>query len=285
MVHTNIKYQTLSTNISIAYLDEGEGDTSLLFIHGLANYLWVWKWNIQELKKKYRCLAIDLPGNGLSSRGNFDFTFPFWEQCILEFIAKQKLKKVILVGHSMGGQIASYLCIRNPLLCTQLILIAPAGFEYFTPHEANLLRSAITLGNFFNMDEVHISQSIRNSFFITTNTTQLIINELNAIIKKNDRIQYRRMLELCMDNMLNTQIYHQLKTITARTLVLFGEEDMLIPNKFLHPGSTASLAKKATQQIPNVQLILYKKAGHFVQIEKYNEVNKDILLFLQHPIN
>jgi pimeloyl-ACP methyl ester carboxylesterase len=55
----------------INYIDEGTGTTTLLMIHGLANYALGWKRNISELRKYYRCIAIDLPGNGLSEPGDF----------------------------------------------------------------------------------------------------------------------------------------------------------------------------------------------------------------------
>lgn len=59
------------------YIDEGEGDT-FLFIHGLATYALSWRRNIDELKKSYRCIAVDLPGNGLSDRADYPYGISFF---------------------------------------------------------------------------------------------------------------------------------------------------------------------------------------------------------------
>jgi len=273
---------SLKDGIKIAYIDCGNKDKEpIIFIHGLANYLWVWKWNVAELQEKYRCIAIDLPGNGFSSRGNYPYSMQFFAALILEFMDTLKLSNVSLAGHSMGGQIALQVALLQGSRINKLILSAPAGFEYYSFHDATLFKSAIAFGNFIAMDETHIMQSINSSFYSNTKIASEIISDLNSIIKHNDRIQYRRMMELCIDSMLDTQIFHQLKKIANKTLVFFGENDQLIPNRFLHPVSTKEIAKKGAKEMQDAKVIIYKETGHFVHIEKAEAVNKEIIRFMK----
>lgn len=277
-----IHYIELSDGMRIAYLEEGRSyKPTILFIHGLANAALVWQWNIQFLKEHFHCIAIDLPGNGHSGRGNFPYSINFYCQIIDEFMDALNLNSVVLCGHSMGGQVAIQSALNNPARIQQLILMAPAGFEYYTPEEAILFRSAITLGNFLNMDELHIAQSIQASFFRPNTTTQTIIDALNHFIRQNNRESYRRMLDLSIASMLEDQVFHKLKNIHCEVLVFFGEEDMLIPNRFLHPVSTLKIAEKACAQIIQVTLHSYPMTGHFVHIEQSLEVNATILKHLK----
>jgi len=89
----------------IAYVDEGNSENVLLFIHGLGSYLKAWDRNIPELKNHFRCIAFDLPGYGKSSKQIHSGEVSFMFEILNEFITKLNLKSVSLVGHSMGGQI------------------------------------------------------------------------------------------------------------------------------------------------------------------------------------
>jgi pimeloyl-ACP methyl ester carboxylesterase len=252
-------------------------------VHGLANYLWVWKWNIAALQENHRCIAIDLPGNGFSSRGDYAYSIDFYVSCLLEFAAILKLNKVTLVGHSMGGQIALRMALLHPMALKHLILIAPAGLEYFNAHEAMMYSSMIQFGSLFSMDEAHIAQSIQSSFYAHPVVAEEIIKDLNAIIQANDRKSYRRMIEKCISSMLSQQVFHKLGNIEIPVLILFGEQDQLIPNRFLHPVTPHEIAIQGAKKMKHAHVAIFKKAGHFVHIEKANEVNSAIQLFLQQP--
>ncbi|MBK7764318.1 MAG: alpha/beta hydrolase [Bacteroidetes bacterium] len=277
----SIQYIQLQNNLQIAYSETGhEHKECILFIHGLANYAGVWHWNIHHLKSKYRCIAIDLPGNGHSSRGDYPYTMPFYVFIIREFIKAMKLGKVHIMGHSMGGQIALHTAIHHGDEIGKLILSAPAGFEYYSPSDASLFKSAIALGNFLAMDEMQIAQSINTSFYAHPQIVKKIISDLQEIIAKNDRGQYRKMLENSIHSMLDEQVFQHLREIKNPVLCFFGENDQLIPNRFLHPQSPHEIGERACKEIANAQLITYPKTGHFVHIEQANEVNKEVLKFL-----
>jgi len=278
-----LNYAQLQHDIQIAYTDNNQqGKPCLLFIHGLANYLSVWHWNILELQNHYRCIAIDLPGNGHSSRTNCNYGIPFFAEIVVEFIAKLDLKNVILVGHSMGGQIALFTALHHADKIDKLILFAPAGFEYFSAHEAMLLKSAMTFGNFMVLDEMQITQSIQQAFHQQSTIANKIIEDLHVIIQKNNRTQYRKMLDQCIHSMLEMQVFSALNKIQHDTLVFFGENDQLIPNQFLHATTPKAIGEKAVKLMPNARLITYPATGHFAQIERAKEVNLAMQKFIQH---
>jgi pimeloyl-ACP methyl ester carboxylesterase len=253
----------------------------ILFIHGLANYGAVWNWNISELQHSCRCIAIDLPGNGHSGRQHKTYSIDFYAESVILFAKEMKLKNLTLAGHSMGGLIALKIALKGLPGLMNLVLFAPAGFEYYTPGESVLFKSAIAMGNFLNLDETQIAQSVRTSFYRQNKIAEIIIRELSAIIQQNDRSRYRAMLEQSIHSMLDDDIFIHLKEIPLPVLVFFGESDMLIPNRFLHPVSTRDIAVKGCGQLPHATLITYPDTGHFVQIEQAAAVNEAIKKFLK----
>lgn len=265
-------------------MDEGKGPQTLLFIHGLANYAPVWKYQIEALRKTNRCIAIDLPGNGYSSRGDYPYTVFFYAECVVRFIEKMDLKNVVLTGHSMGGQIAIIIALRYPHLIDKLVLVASAGLEYFAPHEVMMMNGMLSMGNMFSTDEFHLESAIRQSFFNTKNESETIIDELKTIMNAHSMKQWRAMSMASIKGMLNEQVQQYLPNITTPTLILFGEKDALIPSQMVHFGETPyGIAKKAAALIPNASYRMIPQAGHFVQLEKASEVNTAINEFVNTP--
>ena len=62
--HPVKKVKLPASGYTIAYTDEGRGEKTIIFIHGLGSYLQAWIKNVEDLKKDYRCISIDLPGYG-----------------------------------------------------------------------------------------------------------------------------------------------------------------------------------------------------------------------------
>ncbi len=277
-----LKKKRLTGGIEIAYTDSGGSELPVIvFIHGLANYHAVWQKNIDGLHQHYRCIAVDLPGNGSSSRQHRAYSIDFYAESIAALIREMQWTNVTLAGHSMGGLIAMKMVLHDVFAYRKLLLFAPAGFEYYSPQDSVLFKSAIAFGNFLQLDEVQISQSVRNSFYRPSDDCEQIISDLCRIVQQHNRADYRHMLEQSVHSMLDEDIFSKLKQISLPTLVFFGENDMLIPNRFLHPVSTKEIAETGTAKLPQAKLICFPATGHFVQIERAAEVNQAIMQFMK----
>jgi pimeloyl-ACP methyl ester carboxylesterase len=273
-------YVELPGNNNVAYIDEGAGQRTLLFIHGLANYALVWKKNIDELRQHYRCIAIDLPGNGLSGKEAYPYGMKFYARSVYEFIQALGLTRLTLVGHSMGGQVALTLMLNHPAAADSMVLCAPAGFEEFSPLDKTLYSNALHMFSYFSSDEQALRQAIENSFYRQPTQGEGIIRELAGIMKTYKLNAYRKMVDASIKSMLDDEVLSRLGKITIPVLVIFGRQDALIPNKLIHHTSTERLATEAVGKMPHATLTLISDAGHFVQWEKAADVNKLIQEFL-----
>lgn len=280
-----VNYLKLKNDINLAYTDQGSKDQkTLLFIHGLGSYLPAWKNNINELKAEYRCIAIDLPGYGKSSKGNYDVSMDFFADLIAEICSTLNFDQVSLIGHSMGGQIAISTSLKYPNLVEKLILVSPAGFETFTVGEREWFRNVMSVQAVRLTSPEQIRTNFAYNFYNLPEDAKFMISDRIAMRTASDFLAYCQHITYGVDAMVNSPVHDFLKDIKQPTLIIFGEQDNLIPNRYLHGGKTEKIATIGTELIPNSELKMINHAGHFVMFEKSMETNQHILDFMKKKI-
>lgn len=274
---------TLNDSTSINYIDEGTGSQTLLFIHGLGSNLKAWQKNIKALQTDFRCIALDLPNYGQSSQGQYPFTMSFFAETIEAFIQQLDLEEVVLVGHSMGAQIAMHFAIRYPNQLEKLILFAPAGFETFTAQQVAWFEQVYTAEFVKAAPEGQIINNFKLNFYDMPEDAQFMIDDRLAMRK--DTASYNRYCEMipqCVIGMLKEPVYELLADINCPTLIFYGKEDRLIPNPLLNAQlTTAEVGAAGAAKMPNAQLVMVPKAGHFVQWEGTQVVHPAMQSFLR----
>lgn len=274
----------VSDSVIIAYADEGQGEQTLLFIHGLGSYLPAWRKNMEVLSDNYRCIALDLPGYGKSSRGDYAFDMTFFATQVAAFIDQLSLKKVTLVGHSMGGQIAMTLALQHPEVIDRLVLIAPAGFETFTEQEVAWFKQIYTPAVVKATPVEQIERNFALNFHEANFPDDARFMYQDRLLMRDTGEEYEaycRMIPQCVQGMLAEPVYNRLPEIEHPTLVLYGKGDLLIPNTILHAGlTTEKVAQNGHERLPHSTLQLLDACGHFVQWECATAVNEAITTFI-----
>jgi pimeloyl-ACP methyl ester carboxylesterase len=266
--------------IEVAYSEAGQGEPALVLIHGLGSYLPVWSRNFAALSQRHRVIAVDLPGYGRSSKSNYHYSMRFFAEVIQRVIEHLRVGRVVLVGHSMGGQIAMHHALAHPGRAEALILVAPAGFEKFEPGEGSWLAEAVSkeLVQLTPLDGIY--HNLAGNFLKMPGAAQFMVNDRVAIVGGPDFDGYAYAVSRSVNAMIHEPVLGRLRQIAAPTLVLFGEDDGLIPNPILHGGDTRALAEKAVSQFPCAQLVMIPRAGHMVQFEQPGLWNQAVLEFL-----
>jgi len=108
------KIKIQDNSVNIAYTDTGKGDTTLLFVHGWLINGSYWSNQVDFFSKKYRVVTIDLPGFGQSGKNRNSWTVKDFGRDVDSVITQLNLKNVILIGHSMGGDIIIEAAIHAP---------------------------------------------------------------------------------------------------------------------------------------------------------------------------
>jgi pimeloyl-ACP methyl ester carboxylesterase len=281
----NYPYQVnkikLDNDITIGYMDEGNG-SPIVFIHGLGSYSPAWKKTIEGLKSSHRCIAIDLPGYGVSSKGKYDCSMTFYADVVADFINKMQLKDVTLAGHSMGGQISIMTSLAYPNKVAKLMLVAPAGFELFTPGQKQWFREVLTPKAVKLTPVDALISNVAYNFYDFPDDAQFMIDDRIAMRSAKEFDAYCYTITQSVSGMVDQPIFEYLPKIDVPTLVVYGKQDNLIPNRFLNPGRTEDIAKAGANQIKNSQLEMVDKAGHFVHFEQAEIVNQIMINFLKN---
>jgi pimeloyl-ACP methyl ester carboxylesterase len=92
--------------VAIAYTSQGQGEPAIVFIHGWTCDRSHWRFQVPEFRKSHRVITIDLPGHGASGSNRESWSIAGLGADVAAVVRGLKLKKVILVGHSMGGPVA-----------------------------------------------------------------------------------------------------------------------------------------------------------------------------------
>lgn len=262
--------------VRIAYLDTGiaaPGAPTFLFLHGLGTYGLSWRHNIDALRAHGRCIALDLPGHGLSARTGFSFSMKAFAHTLIHFIGQLRLEHVVLVGHSMGGQIAMTAVLEAPYCASGLVLCAPAGFETFSAWERMTQMASTRMLDVFYDDEETLGGGIRASFYRFPPDASAMISDLLRILRAVPRRDHRHAMERCIEAMMEGPVFSNLHRILHPALILFGEKDALIPAKLFSQQSTRTVAEQGARRMPNSKLSFLPQTGHFVHWEKAHEVN------------
>ncbi len=101
-------------NLVIDYLEKGTGDVTLLFVHGAFIDKTYWEAQIAHFSKNYHVVAMDLAGHGASGRDRTDWTMEEFGKDVVALIQTLELQKVILIGHSMGGDVILEAAVAHP---------------------------------------------------------------------------------------------------------------------------------------------------------------------------
>lgn len=106
-----------------------------LFVHGWGATHKFWRHVLPAFSLRYRCLAPDLPGFGLSTKPAMDYSIPSLAQWVGKIADAFGLESFDLVGHSMGGLISTCFALENPHRVKRLCVINPPlrGSEAFFP--------------------------------------------------------------------------------------------------------------------------------------------------------
>tara|TARA_R110002012_G_scaffold263456_2_gene446547 strand:+ start:212735 stop:213676 length:942 start_codon:yes stop_codon:yes gene_type:complete len=282
---SDYSYQTktiLIDGVEIKYMKEGNGKKTLLFVHGLSSNSEAWAKNIETLRKHYTCIALDLPGYGKSSKPDVAYTPTYFAEVVHQFIGQLDLKNIVLIGHSMGGQASIKLALNYPDVIKKLILVAPAGLEQFTAPNAAFMKAFFTLESVKNTPDAQIEKNYALNFYKQPEDVHQMINDRKQIKEALDFEAHCQAIVRSISGMLDEPVSANLEDISQSTLVIFGDQDMLIPNRYFNPDLTIeAVGEIALEKIPTVKLELIKDAGHFVHYEKPKEVNLRIQQFIE----
>ena len=130
----------LLENNKIHYVTLGRGNSTIVFIHGWAGHIGIWREQVSALADKAKLIFIDLPGHGKSDKPQAAYTLDFFARAVLAVLQDAQVGKAVFVAHSMGAAVLCQIYRLAPekvsaLISVDGLLRRPAG----TPEQAKAL--------------------------------------------------------------------------------------------------------------------------------------------------
>ncbi|WP_225409033.1 alpha/beta fold hydrolase [Stigmatella hybrida] len=269
----------------VAYVElNPQGTRTLVFIHGLGSYLKFWRYQLDAFAQQgYRVVAVDLPGYGKSDKpATFPYTMEAMADAVRELVQTLGVERPILVGHSMGGQTALSYAIRYPEEPAALVLTSPAGFEKFSDKEKRWFRRSLTSAFIKSSPEYNLWGSVRQSNFARWRPElEWLIEERVRVVNTPAFDAYAYANVRTVDGLAhNDFVRDNLGRVQAPALIVFGEDDRLIPNPFLHGGWTRDIMAYGHAGLRGSSLVGLARCGHSVQLDCPQEYNAAVSTFL-----
>lgn len=253
--------------VSVRTVRAGEGDTTLLLLHGYGESLTTWRAVFDRLTRNHRVIAIDLPGFGGSAKPDVPYSLPAMTERLSRFIDRWTAGPLVVVGHSMGGELAASLALERPDRVNLLILIAPAGFRVGLGGIANSMTPA-------KADRIGRYLSWRS--FITPIHDPAWLEEPDsaANYEQTGDPTYSASASRVLKEFDFVALRSRFRNITQPTLLIWGGLDPVMP---FSVGDTLS------RLIPCVHFAPLHRAFHRPQAEVPDTVLSIVRGFLAQP--
>ncbi len=273
MKQEDYKY-ILINGINIAYTDRGSG-RPIVFVHGFASFSFTWFKLIENLPDTCRFITLDLKGSGYSEKA-YDDNSPFSQSIIVkEFIAKLDLNDIILVGHSMGGEISILSLFDDSFRekVSALILIDSAGLFEKVPGFVEEISRLSPDNPIFNIiDDRELTLYVLfQIFYDKDKITEEVLSEYSNLLSlknyKNCLISAAKHIGIANERFFRQKI----QQLQIPSLVIWGEKDEVIN------VSDADIFRKDLK----AELVTLPECGHSPQEEMPVETGAVISKFLR----
>ena len=252
--------------MKINYLYEGNGDKTLVFIHGLSDSLEYWQVLSSALTDDYKVLSYDIRGHGGSDYGNEKLTIDLLRDDLYNLFLKLNIEKATIIGFSLGGHIALSFILKYPELCDKMILMST-----FSESDDNLISKSQEFKQAINISyeafyDVIIKYVIPKSVYDENKDV------LEYVKMQNAKTANLKAIGDAIDIISNFNITDQLSKIDNQTLILAGHDDDIV---------SLDLIQILNDNIKNSELVIFDNTKHNLLIgENVREILKLLRQFL-----
>lgn len=258
--------------LNVHYYEKGEGEETVVFLHGSGANTRHYDELINSLSQHYRVVIMDYLGHGLTGALDNDYSNQAFIQFFESFFDRLGLTKFHLAGHSMGGYWSLLYAQKNPARVNKIMLISSYGGICMTrPHNMQFIPEQLpfveTLTQFF-FPRIIVNKIMKDYAYDPSSISdELLSAQFDLMSIKNNRTYRKNFLNYEHPRMAidGTKLNHEIYMLAA-------END-----------NTHDLceAKSLQNRLPIKQTIILEKTGHLLATENPTETTAALLQFLR----
>jgi pimeloyl-ACP methyl ester carboxylesterase len=264
--------------LKMAFMDvkpvNPNGKTVMLF-HGKNFGGYYWTNVIKSLSEVgFRVIVPDQIGFGKSSKAFIHYSFhelAKWNKLMLDSLG---IQKTALLGHSMGGMLATRFALMYPESITKLLLENPIGLEdykTFIPY----INTEQQYQTELKTNETSIKKYYQTSYFTSWKPQyDELVRIAGGVTLSADFPRWAKVAAMTFTMIYEQPVLYEFPNLKVPTVLFIGQEDktivgkaLLSPTEQAKHGQYKILGKATADRIPNAKLIKFEKTGHIPHLE------------------
>lgn len=282
-------------DLRMAYMDlsppnESAARGTVVLFHGKNFFGAYWQETIRALSQAgFRVVVPDQLGFGKSSKPNVHYSFQLLAENTRQLLDSLGVQKVALVGHSMGGMVATRFALMYPEFTSKLVLEDSIGLEDYK-EKAPYVPTEKLYQEQLGQTEEKITKYMRAYY---ANPRPEYDEYARVQIRQRASGEYPRLAwsaALTAQMIYEQPVCHEFKLVRPPTLVVVGAQDRTAIGKERVPpevaatmGNFPELGRRVAKEIPNARLLELENCGHVPHFEQPEKFHAALLEFLTAP--
>ncbi len=242
----------------------GEGQP-MMILHGLFGFSDNWQTHAKKLAEYYRVILVDLRNHGHSDWSD-EFSYDLMAEDVHELCVDLGIRKMILLGHSMGGKVAMLFAQRHEELLEKLIVV-DIGVKEYPMHHQHIIAGLRAL-DLENMKARSEAETILKEHIDSDGVRQFLLK--NLYWKEKGQLAYRMNLDV-------------LERELPQILSPLPEEEVFVPTLFIRGELSNYILDEDIEELedrfPDSYLVTIPNAGHWVHAEAPDQFLEAVLGF------
>lgn len=245
--------------LEVNYKIEGSGP-SFLILHGWGSSSNTWQRVQEQISASgFWVIVPDLPGFGRTAPPKDVWGVHEYANFVFDFMDSLGIQKVMLAGHSFGGQVAVQCSLLHPERIEKLVLIAPAAVRHKPTLQNYVLKyAAKAIGVILYVVPRNIQANIKHAGYV--------------LLHRRDYVMAYGVMRNVFKKLTQEDLSSVLKDIKTPTLLVWGTKDSMTP---------IADGKFMAEQIPGATLEVFPENGHNFHTEAPQKLAETILKFLR----
>jgi len=264
-----ITYPLAVGGLETRVIEAGEGDRLLLFLHGLGARADRWRATVGTFADDgFRTCALDFPGHGFATKGDRpDYSVSGFARFVQDFLEVKAPASVVLVGTSLGGQVAARVACDAAVSIDGLVLVGTLGVAPVPTSALEAIAAGVS-------DRSRLGVRAKLTKVLgEAATDELVEEEYRFNQSPGAALAFERLAGYVRNELANDLLGDELAALTSRLpiLLVWGRDDGSVP---------LEIGREVARRLSGAPLAVIDEARHAPYLEQPDRFNSVVRAFL-----